>query len=58
MTVNRHWSGTLEHPSLSDLLVKLISHQLGGPYAYAYAYADRTAQIVDQRLNKRWIVAG
>jgi hypothetical protein len=54
MTVNRHWSGTLEHPSLSDLLVKLISHQLGVPYAYA----DRTAQIVDQRLNKRWIVAG
>jgi hypothetical protein len=32
-----------------DLLVKLISHQLGMPNAEI----DRTVQIVDQRLNER-----
>jgi hypothetical protein len=32
-----------------DLLVKLISHQLGMPNADI----DRTVQIVDQRLNER-----
>ena len=36
-----------------DLLVKLISHQLGMPNAEI----DRTVQIVDQKLNER-IVAG
>src|SRR5882757_8413495 len=36
-----------------DLLVKLISHQLGVPSAEI----DRTVQIVDQKLNER-IVAG
>jgi hypothetical protein len=36
-----------------DLLVKLISHQLGVPNAEI----DRTVQIVDQKLNER-IVAG
>jgi ketopantoate reductase PanE/ApbA-like protein len=36
-----------------DLLVKLISYQLGAPNAEI----DRTVQIVDQRLNER-IVAG
>lgn len=36
-----------------DLLVKLISHQLGEPNAEI----DRTVQIVDQKLNER-IVAG
>ena len=36
-----------------DLLVKLISHQLGAPNAEI----DRTVEIVDQKLNER-IVAG
>src|SRR5215216_8206159 len=36
-----------------DLLVKLISHQLGAPSAEI----DRTVEIVDQKLNER-IVAG
>ena len=36
-----------------DLLVKLISHELGVPNAEI----DRTVQIVDQKLNER-IVAG
>ena len=36
-----------------DLLVKLISYQLGVPNAEI----DRTVQIVDQKLNER-IVAG
>src|SRR2546423_13116998 len=36
-----------------DLLVKLISHQLGQPNAEI----DRTVEIVDQKLNER-IVAG
>jgi hypothetical protein len=36
-----------------DLLVKLISHQLGMPSAEI----DHTVQIVDQKLNER-IVAG
>ena len=36
-----------------DLLVKLISHQLGAPNAEI----DRTVQIVDQKLNEK-IVAG
>ncbi|MEH2517191.1 hypothetical protein V1279_002764 [Bradyrhizobium sp. AZCC 1610] len=36
-----------------DLLVKLISHQLGAPSAEI----DRTVQIVDQKLNEK-IVAG
>ena len=36
-----------------DLLVKLISHQLGIPSAEI----DRTVEIVDQKLNER-IVAG
>jgi hypothetical protein len=62
MTVNRHWSGTLEHPSLSDLLVKLISHQLGVPYAYAYAdrtdRRSKTEQEVDRgRLIRRAVTS-
>ena len=36
-----------------DLLVKLISHQLGVPNAEI----DRTVEIVDQKLNEK-IVAG
>ena len=32
-----------------DLLVKLISHQLGAPNAEI----DRTVQIVDQKLNEK-----
>ena len=36
-----------------DLLVKLISHELGVPNAEI----DRTVEIVDQKLNER-IVAG
>ena len=36
-----------------DLLVKLISHQLGMPNAEI----DRTVEIVDQKLNEK-IVAG
>ena len=36
-----------------DLLVKLISHQLGAPNAEI----DRTVEIVDQKLNEK-IVAG
>ncbi len=36
-----------------DLLVKLISHQLGSPNADI----DRTVDIVDQKLNEK-IVAG
>jgi hypothetical protein len=36
-----------------DLLVKLISHQLGVPNGEI----DRTVEIVDQKLNER-IVAG
>ena len=36
-----------------DLLVKLISHQLGMPNAEI----DRTVQVVDQKLNEK-IVAG
>ena len=36
-----------------DLLVKLISHQLGAPSAEI----DRTVQTVDQKLNEK-IVAG
>jgi hypothetical protein len=37
-----------------DLLVKLISHQLGEPNAEI----DRTVQIVDQKLNERIVVGG
>src|SRR5215472_16354334 len=37
-----------------DLLVKLISHQLGAPNAEI----DRTVQIVDQRLNERIVEGG
>jgi hypothetical protein len=36
-----------------DLLVKLISHQLGMPNAEI----DRTVQIVDQRLNERVVAS-
>jgi hypothetical protein len=35
-----------------DLLVKLISHQLGVPNAEI----DRTVEIVDQKLNERIVV--
>jgi hypothetical protein len=37
-----------------DLLVKLISHQLGVPNAEI----DRTVEIVDQKLNERIVVGG
>lgn len=37
-----------------DLLVKLVSHQLGMPNAEI----DRTVQIVDQRLNERIVEGG
>jgi hypothetical protein len=37
-----------------DLLVKLISHQLGVPDAEI----DRTVQVVDQKLNERIVVGG
>jgi hypothetical protein len=37
-----------------DLLVKLISHQLGAPNAEI----DRTVQIVDQKLNEKIVVGG
>jgi hypothetical protein len=37
-----------------DLLVKLISHQLGVPSAEI----DRTVEIVDQKLNDRIVVGG
>jgi predicted GTPase len=37
-----------------DLLVKLISHQLGAPSAEI----DRTVQIVDQKLNEKIVVGG
>ena len=37
-----------------DLLVKLISHQLGEPNAEI----DHTVQIVDQKLNERIVVGG
>jgi hypothetical protein len=37
-----------------DLLVKLISHQLGMPNAEI----DRTVQIVDQKLNEKIVVGG
>ena len=37
-----------------DLLVKLISHQLGEPNAEI----DRTVQIVDQKLNEKIVVGG
>src|ERR1700761_5018676 len=37
-----------------DLLVKLISHQLGSPNAEI----DHTVQIVDQKLNERIVVGG
>jgi Ketopantoate reductase PanE/ApbA len=37
-----------------DLLVKLISHQLGTPIAEI----DRTVQIVDQKLNERIVEGG
>jgi hypothetical protein len=37
-----------------DLLVKLISHQLGVPSAEI----DRTVEIVDQKLNERIVVGG
>ena len=39
--------------SESTLLLKLISHQLGMPYAEI----DRTVQVVDQKLNEK-IVTG
>ena len=37
-----------------DLLVKLISHQLGAPNAEI----DPTVQIVDQKLNEKIVVGG
>jgi hypothetical protein len=37
-----------------DLLVKLISHQLGVPHAEI----DRTVEIVDQKLNERIVSGG
>jgi hypothetical protein len=37
-----------------DLLVKLISHQLGA----ASAEIDRTVDIVDQKLNEKIVVGG
>src|ERR1700678_1346284 len=37
-----------------DLLVKLISHQLGLPNAEI----DHTVQIVDQKLNEKIVVGG
>jgi hypothetical protein len=37
-----------------DLLVKLISHELGVPNADI----DRTVEIVDQKLNERIVVGG
>ena len=37
-----------------DLLIKLISHQLGEPNAEI----DRTVQIVDQKLNEKIVVGG
>jgi hypothetical protein len=37
-----------------DLLVKLISHQLGAPNAEI----DRTVRIVDQKLNEKIVVGG
>jgi hypothetical protein len=37
-----------------DLLVKLISYQLGMPHAEI----DRTVQIVDQKLNEKIVVGG
>jgi hypothetical protein len=37
-----------------DLLVKLISHQLG----MANAEIDRTVQVVDQKLNEKIVVGG
>jgi hypothetical protein len=37
-----------------DLLVKLISHQLGMPNAEI----DRTVQVVDQKLNEKIVVGG
>src|SRR4051794_19880591 len=37
-----------------DLLVKLISHQLGAPNAEI----DRTVQIVDQKLNEKIVTGG
>ena len=37
-----------------DLLVRLISHQLGAPNAEI----DRTVQIVDQKLNEKIVVGG
>ena len=37
-----------------DLMVKLISHQLGEPNAEI----DRTVRIVDQKLNEKIVVGG
>jgi hypothetical protein len=37
-----------------DLLVKLISHELGTPSSEI----DRTVEIVDQKLNERIVVGG
>ena len=37
-----------------DLLVKLISHQLGAPNAEI----DRTVEIVDQKLNEKIVEGG
>ena len=37
-----------------DLLVKLISHQLGMPNAEI----DRTVEIVDQKLNEKLVAGG
>ena len=37
-----------------DLLVKLISHQLGAPSGEI----DRTVEIVDQKLNERIVASG
>ena len=37
-----------------DLLVKLISHQLGMPNADI----DRTVQVVDQKLNEKIVTGG
>ena len=37
-----------------DLLVKLISHQLGAPNADI----DRTVQIVDHKLNEKIVEGG
>jgi len=37
-----------------DLLVKLISHQLGTPSAEI----DNTVQVVDQKLNEKIVTGG